>query len=431
MKPEIRERIEQIRKGVVPEGYKKTKAGINPKDWDVKQLNYILDHVERKVPKPKKGYWRLGLRSHAKGTFHEFIDDPDTVAMEELFLVAEKDLVVNITFAWEHAIALADKNDAGKLVSHRFPTYVFRENACPNFYKYYVIQPYFKKMLSDISPGGAGRNRVMSKKSFMNLWVHMPPISEQKKIAGVLSIWDKAIKLKERLIAEKKQQKKWLMQNLLTGRKRLPGFTGKWKEIRLGDIGHTYAGLSGKSKEDFGYGKYYIPYNNIYENPVIDVRKLELVNILDNEKQNKVRYGDIFFTTSSETQNEVGMSAVYLGDIDEVYLNSFCMGFRLNDFNTLLPEFACYYFRGLAFRKILYMLAQGAIRFNLSRASLTKISVKLPTISEQTAIAEILSTADREINLHEKQLEELKRQKKALMQLLLTGIVRVREQGVS
>lgn len=95
---------------------------------------------------------------------------------------------------------------------------------------------------------------------FLDFELPMPSTGECEKIAEIISTWDKGIELKEQLIAQKKQQKKWLMQNLITGEKRLPGFNGEWQEVSLGRIGGTYTGLSGKSKDDFGYGKYYIPY---------------------------------------------------------------------------------------------------------------------------------------------------------------------------
>src|SRR5690606_29055719 len=104
---------------------------------------------------------------------------------------------------------------------------------------------------------------------------------------------------------------------------------GEWKEIELGNLGQTYSGLSGKTKEDFGSGKPYIPYLNIFSNSKINPNALELVEISPTERQNRVQHGDIFFTTSSETIEEVGMTSVLLNDLGEVYLNSFCFGFRL------------------------------------------------------------------------------------------------------
>ena len=120
------------------------------------------------------------------------------------------------------------------------------------------------------------------------------------------------------------------------------------------------------------------------------------------------------------------MSSVLLSGVDEVYLNSFCFGFRLYDFSVLLPVFAAQYFRGDAFRSIIKVLAQGATRYNLSKNNLLKCRLSLPSITEQTAIAEILSAADRETDLLRQDIEQEKQKKKALMQLLLTGIVRVR-----
>src|SRR5690606_3762343 len=128
-------------------------------EWNNKTLGHYIVPVSRECSKPNEGYWRLGLRSHAKGTFHEFVEDPSTVSMDKLYRVKCNDLIVNITFAWEHAIAVADNMDEDKLVSHRFPTYEFKGDAYPQFFKYYILQPRFRHMLVNISPGGAGRNR--------------------------------------------------------------------------------------------------------------------------------------------------------------------------------------------------------------------------------------------------------------------------------
>ncbi|MCB4780974.1 MAG: restriction endonuclease subunit S [Sulfurovum sp.] len=181
------------------------------------KLNQVLFHEARPVDKPDVGYWRLGLRSHAKGTFHTFVEDPKTVSMDTLYEVKENDLIVNITFAWEHALALATKNDEGKLVSHRFPTYVFKPEYSPQFFKYYMLQPRFKYALVNISPGGAGRNRVMSKKDFLKLKVTVPTLEEQQKIAQVLTTADKEIELLKSELTALKEQKRGLMQRLLTG----------------------------------------------------------------------------------------------------------------------------------------------------------------------------------------------------------------------
>ena len=267
--------------------------------------------------------------------------------------------------------------------------------------------------------------------SLSKYFVMLPPLAEQQKIAQILSTWDKAIAVTEQLLANSQQQKKALMQQLLTGKKRLldengVGFEGEWKIHSLGSLGDTYTGLTGKSKEDFGSGKPYITYMNIFKNNRIDIKQVDYVNIHESENQNSVQYGDIFFTTSSETAAEVGMSAVLLDEIEELYLNSFCFGFRLHHFQIMHPEFAAYIFRSNEIRKQIAILGQGATRYNLSKNQLMKLELTLPNIEEQQKIAKVLSTSDQEIEALQHKLDCLQQEKKALMQQLLTGKRRVK-----
>lgn len=146
----------------------------------------------------------------------------------------------------------------------------------------------------------------------------------------------------------------------------------------------------------------------------------------EGESQSLTQFGDFFFTTSSETPDEVGMSSVLLDQVDEVYLNSFCFGFRLFDFKSLLPEFARYLLRSENIRSEIAVLGQGATRYNLSKKQLMKLELVLPNINEQKKIATILSTADQEIASLQQKLDALKQEKKALMQQLLTGKRRVK-----
>lgn len=257
-----------------------------------------------------------------------------------------------------------------------------------------------------------------------SLELPIPPLKEQEKIAEMLLTCDKAIRLTTQIITQLKQRNQGLAQQLLTGEKRVKGFENSvWKEVRLGEIGSTYNGLTSKSKEDFGEGKPYIPYLNIFSNHIVDSAAFELVKIGVDDKQNKVIYGDILFTISSETPDEVGMSSVMLSNIDELYLNSFCFGFRLYSFDNLLPQYACYLFRNKDFREEIIRLAQGSTRFNLSKSEFLKTRVFLPTLTEQNAIAQILDTAHQELKLYEQKLQLLQAQKKTLMQKLLTGEV--------
>lgn len=194
-----------------------------------------------------------------------------------------------------------------------------------------------------------------------------------------------------------------------------------WNLVKLGELGNTYSGLSGKNKDDFGHGKPYIPYLNIFNNSRIDMTQFDYVNVGPEEKQNKVKYGDIFFTTSSETPEEVGMASVLLDSIDGLYLNSFCFGFRLHDFSFLIPEYARYCLRGNYIRKEIAVLAQGATRFNLSKTELLKLYIPLPPLKEQKKISFVLSSWDIAINKIQKLILGNRKFKKALMQQLLTG----------
>ena len=292
---------------------------------------------------------------------------------------------------------------------------------------YYSFDGQFirKQILNAAGVGTVGTYTIDNAKK---TYVMVPPIGEQKKIAEILGTWDRAIEELTGLIAEKKELKRSLMQQLLTGEIRISGFTKPWKKVKLGEIGTTYTGLNGKNKDDFGKGSYFIPYMNVYQNNKIDPKHLELVEVFDNENQNIVQYGDIFFTTSSETPEEVGFTSVLLFKPEQkIYLNSFCFGYRLNNFDTLLPNYASFLFRSKQMRKIMYKLAQGATRFNLSKNELMKERVYIPVdISEQHTIADVLSTIDCEIDLLNQRLDVLKEQKRGLMQKLLTGEVRVK-----
>jgi type I restriction enzyme S subunit len=169
----------------------------------------------REIPTPSKLYLAIGVRSHCRGTFQKPDSDPNAIAMDKLFVVKENDLIVNITFAWEGAIAMVKKRDDGGLVSHRFPTYTFdRSKVLSAFFKYVFVQKRFRYTLDLISPGGAGRNRVLSKKEFLKIKWTMPLIEEQKKIASFLETIDKKIEKVTNQLTQTQKFKKGLLQQM-------------------------------------------------------------------------------------------------------------------------------------------------------------------------------------------------------------------------
>ena len=171
-----------------------------------------------------------------------------------------------------------------------------------------------------------------------------------------------------------------------------------WEQRKLGNCGTTYGGLSGKTKEDFGHGNArFVPYTNVFDNPLTDTKRLETVEI--DSSQNKVAYGDTFFTVSSETPDEVGMSSVWLSDQDDVYLNSFCFGYRQD--STFDPHYLAYMLRSSSIRSDLTLLAQGISRFNISKNKVMELSVPVPSAAEQKQIGQYFARLDSLITLHQ------------------------------
>ena len=193
---------------------------------------------------------------------------------------------------------------------------------------------------------------------------------------------------------------------------RFAGFTDPWEQRKLGNCGTTYGGLSGKTKEDFGHGNArFVPYTNVFDNPLADTERLEAVEI--DSSQNKVAYGDVFFTVSSETPDEVGMSSVWLSDQDDVYLNSFCFGYRQD--STFDPHYLAYMLRSSSIRSDLTLLAQGISRFNISKNKVMELSVAVPSAAEQKQIGQYFARLDSLITLHQRKLELLRNIKKSLL----------------
>ena len=253
-----------------------------------------------------------------------------------------------------------------------------------------------------------------------------PTKAEQEAIAGALSDADALIESLEQLLAKKRQIKQGTMQELFTGKKRLPGFPAPWETKRLGDFGSTFGGLTGKSKRDFDHGPaQYITFMNIMSNVVIDCQAFARVDVKHTETQNRVLNGDIFFNGSSETPEEVGMCAVLTENVQDVYLNSFCFGFRFRERSPVDGLYLAYYFRSREGRELLKSLAQGATRYNLSKTALLKLCFPLPSYKEQIAIATILSDMDAEIAVLETKLAKARQIKQGMMQELLTGRIRL------
>ena len=258
----------------------------------------------------------------------------------------------------------------------------------------------------------------VSKAALQDTQVRFPGLSEQTAIGAALSEIDTLITLHQRKYDKLAQLKKSMLDKMFPkpGERfpeiRFAGFTDPWEQRKLGNCGTTYGGLSGKTKEDFGHGNArFVPYTNVFDNPLTDTKRLETVEI--DSSQNKVAYGDTFFTVSSETPDEVGMSSVWLSDQDDVYLNSFCFGYRQD--STFDPHYLAYMLRSSSIRSDLTLLAQGISRFNISKNKVMELSVPVPSAAEQKQIGQYFARLDSLITLHQRKLELLRNTKKSLL----------------
>lgn len=193
---------------------------------------------------------------------------------------------------------------------------------------------------------------------------------------------------------------------------RFRGFTDAWEQRKLGSLGTSYSGLSGKDKTDFGHGfGSYITYLNVFQNPIADIDGTDRIEI--DPKQNTVHYGDVFFTVSSETPEEVGMSSVWLGNQQNIYLNSFCFGYRQK--GTFDIKYLAYMLRSRSIRNRMKILAQGISRFNISQRRVMDIEVSFPSMDEQQKIGVLCGKLDQLIAAEKRKLDLLKDKKTALL----------------
>lgn len=301
----------------------------------------------------------------------------------------------------------------------------------PVFAGYYLqSKPYWDWIAAEsVRSGQPGINA----QQLMRLELDLPDIQHQREIGSRLSDVDNLISSLERLISKKQAIKQGMVQQLLSGRTRLPGFGNPWREARLGHMGKTYGGLTGKSKQDFINGNArFVTFMQVMAKDRLTESGQGRVTVRPEERQNSVRKGDILFNGSSETPEEVALAAaVEASPAEETYLNSFCFGFRLNSDAEIDPVYLARYFRSTIGRATVSTLAQGATRYNISKTQLLKVWIELPPLEEQQAISSVISDADDEIETLKRRLESARNIKQGMMQELLSGRTRLSVPEVS
>lgn len=182
--------------------------------WEQCKFGEVVDKYEDPVETPHDGYYRLGIRSHAKGTFHSYVEKGHELETAQMYRVAAGNFIVNITFGWEHAVAITNESDAGKLVSHRFPQYSFHDDMLPEFFKYVIADEDFRHWLWLASPGGAGRNRVLKLDEMLNYEMVLPSKEEQQRIAAIFRNLDTLITLHQRKLEKLQNIKKSCLEKM-------------------------------------------------------------------------------------------------------------------------------------------------------------------------------------------------------------------------
>lgn len=261
---------------------------------------------------------------------------------------------------------------------------------------------------------------IVNKTTFGNVEIRVPSeLVEQKKIGFLFAELDTLIQSAEKELEGYRELKQGMLQkmfpkrNKVTPEIRFLEFDGNWEQCKLGDIGKTYTSLSGKTADDFGHGEAnFITYMNVYSNSIADPTMVAPIEI--DAKQHEVEVGDVFFTTSSETPDEVGMSCVLKEKQGIVYLNSFCFGFRPTKSFDL--NFLAYMLRSNYVRNQIKILAQGVSRYNISKTKMMDVSIIFPDYEEQKKIGEYFSNLDNLINLQQKEIDGYKELKKGLLQ---------------
>ncbi len=349
-------------------------------------------------------YIRITDIDEASSTYTDKdIVSPDGVLTDN-YLVNNRDILLARTGASTGKSYLYKKSD-GKLY---YAGFLIRANVTTHdpYFVFSQLHTHRYWRWVSIMSARSGQPGINSQE-YSSFPIYTTSIEEESKIAKLLSLLDERIATQNKIIDKLQSLIKGLNDFLYTqyGGEVLTSFA---------ELGTSYSGLSGKSAQDFGSGKPFITYLNVYSNNVIKENDFQYVAIKDDEKQNVVKYGDVLFTLSSETPEEVGVGSVYLGK-EKVYLNSFCFGIHITNTEVAFSPYLSYYVSLTAFRKFIYPYAQGSTRFNLCKADFEKASIKLPTLADQKRIYSVLGHIDYKIETERQMLNLYYSQKQYLL----------------
>lgn len=383
-------------------------------EWEQRKFGEIVEKYEDPVKTPTEGYTRLGIRSHARGTFHSYVEKGKELETAKMFRVAADKFIVNITFGWEHAVAITDENDAGTLVSHRFPQYSFNTGMVPKFFRYLILDEKFKHHLELSSPGGAGRNRVLKLSDMLEYKMNFPFEVEQKKIAAYFDDLDNLITLYQRRLKHWEEMKKGLLQKMFPKKGetcpqiRFPDFNDDWEQRKLPEFVSFFNGLTYTSDDVQETGTLVLRSSNVKNGEIVGADNV-YVNVEVATSEN-VQEGDIIVVVRNGSRALIGKHAQIKAPMPNTVIGAFMSGMRSEHssfVNALLDTSA---FENEIAKNM------GATINQITGYMFSKMEFMIPSGEEQQQIGECFQSLDHLITLHQRKLEHLQKLKKGLLQ---------------
>jgi type I restriction enzyme S subunit len=414
-------------------GYRKTKAGWVPKDWETPSIGMILESSQYGCNAPAIDGGNtpvVGMKNlqdgiiDLEGLAHTNLSDKE----RESFLLKKGDVLINRTNSYDLVgkAGIFDSDEKVAFVSYLVRLSGKRDRINQKFLNYWLNSYQGQKSIKRLATKGVSQANVNPTEVKKHCHIPLCSLREQEAIAEVLECWDKAIRNYEKKIEKKRNIKKGLMQRLLSGKQRLPGFSDEWKKVRVGEVSSVKTGPFGAQLHESDYvdaGTPIITVEHLSESGIRHCN-LPLVSDADKERLSQyiLRHGDVVFSrvgsvdrNSLISENETGW--LFSGRLLRVRPN---LGF-------VCPMYLSCYFHQQTFRNHMRSIAVGGTMACLNTRLLSRVFVKLPSLSEQEAIAKVFLAANDEIDAFEQKLARLKDQKKFLLNSLVTGTIRLPE----
>jgi type I restriction enzyme S subunit len=409
-------------------GYKQTEVGVIPEEWSVEQIGDLATVSSGGTPSREiPAYWNGSIPWITTSQI-----DFNTIAEADQFITENglKNSAAKLLPTGTFLIALYGQGKTrGKVgvlgfeaaTNQACASISLHDNVSSEFLLHFLTSRY--EAIRNSSNTGSQEN--LNSQIVKAISIALPSQEEQRTIANALSDADALIESLEKLIAKKRSIKQGAMQELLTGKKRLPGFSGEWVVKQLGEVGELKNGIN-KNKEAFGHGNPFVNLMDIFGFSAISNNELlGLVNSTDLEQKTyDLRSGDVIFIRSSVKPTGVGLTAVILNNLPKTVYSGFLIRFRDEGLLDLSFKKYCFYEEG--FRKKVIGASSVSANTNINQNSLKLLNIAFPaTKAEQTAIAEVLSDMDTEITALETKLTKARMIKQGMMQELLTGRIRL------